>query len=32
MEMAIWCAFLAASLSSVLVLIGLGGWPRPRPV
>jgi len=30
MELAIWCVFLALSLSSVLALIGLGGWPRPR--
>ena len=28
MELALWCLFLAALLSTVLATIGVGGWPR----
>jgi hypothetical protein len=28
MELASWCLFLAAALSTVLATIGVGGWPH----
>ncbi len=28
MELAIWCAFLTLALTTVLAMIGVGGWPR----
>jgi len=27
MVLALWCLFLAAALSTVLAVIGAGGWP-----